>query len=267
MLTVDDVTFAYAPGAPVLSDVTFHVPPGQVVAIVGRNGAGKSTLLRLLNGLYQPATGAIVVNGNATSDTPVHLLARFIGTVFQAPEQQIFNAKVVDEIAFGPKQLGLTGKALDERVGEVLQRIGLAGEAETHPLDIDASARRMVAIGSVLAMQPPVLLLDEAQRGLDKAAIDRLARIIADEKARGTTVLLVCHDMDFVARNADRVLGLAQGRLAADLSTEAFFTDAALTAAVGVEVPDMVSLSAALGLAPALSPERFAAAWMARNEA
>ena len=237
MLTVDDVTFAYAPGAPVLSDVTFHVPPGQVVAIVGRNGAGKSTLLRLLNGLYQPATGAIVVNGNATSDTPVHLLARSIGTVFQAPEQQIFNAKVVDEIAFGPKQLGLTGKALDERVG------------------------------SVLAMQPPVLLLDEAQRGLDKAAIDRLAKIIADEKARGTTVLLVCHDMDFVARNADRVLGLARGRLAADLSTEGFFTDAALTAAIGVEVPDMVSLSAALGLAPALSPERFAAAWMARNEA
>lgn len=267
MLSVDDVAFSYLPGAPVLSDIRFRVAAGEVVAVVGRNGAGKSTLLRLLNGLYQPDSGAIVVNGNATSDTPIHLLARSIGTVFQAPEQQIFNATVRDEIAFGPKQLGLSGQALADRVAEVLERIGLSGEAETHPLDVDQSARRMVAIGSVLAMQPPILLLDEAQRGLDKVALDRLSAIIESEKARGTAVILVCHDMDFVARRADRVLGLAQGRLQADLPTSAFFTDAALTAAIGVEVPDVLALATRLGLPPALTPERFAALWMARDEA
>ncbi len=267
MLSVDDVTFSYVADKPVLSDISFKVAAGEVVAIVGRNGAGKSTLLRLLNGLYQPAKGAVIVAGNATSDTPVHLLARSIGTVFQAPEQQIFNPRVRDEIAFGPKQLGLTGAALEARVAEVLDRIGLAGEAETHPLDIDASARRMVAIGSVLAMQPPILLLDEAQRGLDKTAMQRLSTIIETEKARGTAVILVCHDMDFVARLADRVLGLARGVLAADLPTRDFFTDADLTASIGVEVPDVLQLSQGLGLAPALTPEQFAAFYLARKKA
>ena len=267
MLSVDDVTFSYVADKPVLANISFKVAAGEVVAIVGRNGAGKSTLLRLLNGLYQPASGAIIVAGNATSDTPVHLLARSIGTVFQAPEQQIFNSRVRDEIAFGPRQLGLTGAALEERVGAVLDRIGLTSDADTHPLDIDASARRMVAIGSVLAMQPPILLLDEAQRGLDKTAMHRLSAIIAAEKARGTAVILVCHDMDFVAQRADRVLGLARGRLAADLTTEAFFTDAELTASIGVEVPDVLALSAALGLSPALTPERFADLYLTRGKA
>ncbi|SHF96780.1 energy-coupling factor transport system ATP-binding protein [Kaistia soli DSM 19436] len=265
MLSVDDVTFSYVAGAPVLADIDFKVASGEVVAIVGRNGAGKSTLLRLLNGLFQPESGAIIVAGNATSDTPVHILARSIGTVFQAPEQQIFNPRVRDEIAFGPKQLGLTGATLEARIAEVLERIGLASEADAHPLDLDQSARRMVAIGSVLAMQPPILLLDEAQRGLDKTAITRLSTIIETEKARGTAVILVCHDMDFVARQADRVLGLARGRLAANLPTKAFFTDKALTASIGVEVPDVLALSEALALPPTLTPAAFADAYMARE--
>jgi energy-coupling factor transport system ATP-binding protein len=116
-------------------------------------------------------------------------------------------------------------------------------------------------------MQPPILLLDEAQRGLDKTAMQRLSTIIETEKARGTAVILVCHDMDFVARLADRVLGLARGVLAADLPTKAFFTDADLTASIGVEVPDVLQLSQGLGLAPALTPDQFAAFYLARKKA
>lgn len=263
MLSVENVTFAYVEGSPVLSDIDFSASNGEVLAIVGRNGAGKSTLLRLLNGLYQPAAGRILVDGLLTSETPIHELAQHIGTVFQAPEQQIFNATIRGEIAFGPKQLGLTGEALDQRVAEVLERIGLHHAADEHPLDIDASSRRLVAVGSVLAMRPPILLLDEPQRGLDRAAMSRLETIIAEEKAHGTLVLLVCHDMDFVARRADRVLGLARGLLAADLPTPAFFTDAALTAAVGVETPDVLALSLDLGLPPSLTPAAFAANYAA----
>lgn len=265
MLAVEDVTFAYVEGSPVLSGIDFTASKGEVVAIVGRNGAGKSTLLRLLNGLFQPAQGRVVVDGLSTSDTPVHELAQHIGTVFQAPEQQIFNATIRGEIAFGPKQQGLSGEALDQRVAEVLQRIGLPDAGDEHPLDIDASARRLVAVGSVLAMQPPILLLDEPQRGLDKAAMDRLETIIAEEKARGTLVLLVCHDMDFVARRADRVLALARGVLSADKPTAAFFTDAALTEAAGVETPDVLSLSLDLGLSPSLTPRAFAEAYIMRH--
>ncbi|MCX5496680.1 ABC transporter ATP-binding protein [Kaistia dalseonensis] len=263
MLDVASVDFAYPGGNPVLSDIAFSVRRGEVLAIVGRNGAGKSTLLRLLNGLRQPASGTVTVDGLNTADTPVHVLAHHIGTVFQAPEQQIFNAKVHDEIAFGPRQQGLTGAALEARIAEVLGRIGLADAAQLHPLDLDAAARRLVALGSVLAMKPPVLLLDEPQRGLDANAMARLEAIVAEEAEAGTCVILVCHDMDFVARRASRVLALAQGRIAADLPTLDFFTSDELTRKAGVEVPDPVELARFLGLPPVLTPSALAAKWLA----
>lgn len=262
-LIVENVGFAYADGRPVLADVAFSVNAGEVLAIVGRNGAGKSTLLRLLNGLLQPAAGRITVNGHATGDTPVHRLARHIGTVFQAPEQQIFHAKVAQEIAFGPLRLGLKGMALKERVAGVLEQIGLAHVAGRHPLDLDAAGLRFVALGSVLAMQPPILLLDEPQRGLDAPSLARLETIVAAQAAAGTTVLVVCHDMDFVARRASRVLALAAGRVAGDRATFDFFTDAALTRAAGVEVPDPLRLAQLLGLAPQLTSSALATSWMA----
>jgi energy-coupling factor transport system ATP-binding protein len=262
VLSVDSVAFAYDDRAPVLSDISFAVAPGDVVAIVGRNGAGKSTLLRLLNGLLQPRSGRVTVDGHATSTTPVHVLARSIGTVFQAPEQQMFHANVRDEIAFGPRQLGLAGAALDARVDATLERVGLTAVAHVHPLDLDAAARRFVALGSVLAMEPPILLLDEPQRGLDRAAVARLESIVADHASALRSTLIVCHDMDFVARRATRVVAVAAGRIVADLPTLAFFGDPAHAHAAGVEAPDTIALARALELPPALTPEAFAGAWL-----
>ncbi len=263
MLSVDNVAFAYPDAPPVLAEVGFSVAAGDVVAIVGRNGAGKSTLLRLLNGLLLPASGRVTVNGHDTRATSVDRLARHIGTVFQAPEQQIFNATVFDEIAFGPRQLGLREHALKQRVIETLDRVGLGALAQSHPLDLDQAALRFVALSSVLAMRPPVLLLDEAQRGLDALALRRLEAIVAEEAARGTSVLLVCHDMDFVARRASRVLALARGRLIVDRPTLDFFTDAALLHGAGVERPDVLELAGQLGLPPALDPAALATSWLA----
>jgi energy-coupling factor transport system ATP-binding protein len=262
VLSVDSVAFGYDERTPVLADIGFTVAPGDVVAIVGRNGAGKSTLLRLLNGLLQPRSGRIVIDGCATADTPVHVLARHIGTVFQAPEQQMFHANVWDEIAFGARQLGLTGDALEERVHETLVRTGLEDVTHVHPLDLDQARRRFVALASVLAMRPPILLLDEPQRGLDRAAVERLESIVAEQAAAGRSVLLVCHDMDFVARRATRVIAVARGRIVADHPTLDFFGDPALAHAAGVELPDTIALARALDLPPALTPPAFAAAWM-----
>ena len=266
MLAVDAIGFAYAGGPPVLRDVTFAVGPGEVVAIVGRNGAGKSTLVRLLNGLLIPGSGRVTVAGHPTSTTPVHQLARYIGTVFQEPEQQIFNAKVSDEIAFGPRRLGLRGAALRQRVDAVLDRVGLRDAADVHPLDLDAASLRFVALGSVLAMQPPILLLDEPQRGLDAPSLGRLEAIIAQEAAAGTSVLAVCHDMDFVARSAGRVVALAGGRVMADRATLAFFADASAVQAAGVDLPDPLALANELELPPVLSPQALAAAWTQRAD-
>ncbi len=265
MLSVDNVAFAYDDRAPVLSEVSFTVAPRDVVAIVGRNGAGKSTLLRLLNGLLQPRSGRVVVDGCATADTPVHVLARHIGTVFQAPEQQMFHANVWDEIAFGARQLDLTGDALVDRVRETLERTGLEDVAHVHPLDLDQARRRFVALASVLAMRPPILLLDEPQRGLDRVALERLESIVEEQAAAGRSVLIVCHDMDFVARRATRVIAVARGRIVADHPTAAFFGDPELAHAAGVELPDTVALARALDLPPALTPTAFAAVWMASS--
>jgi energy-coupling factor transport system ATP-binding protein len=263
VLRADKVAFAYRDATPVLDEVTFCANAGEVLAIVGRNGAGKSTLLRLLNGLLRPRAGSVIVDGCDTATTPVHMLAHHIGTVFQAPEQQIFNATVRDEIAFGPRRLGLRGAALDARVAEALELAGLNDDAVRHPLDLDQAALRFVALASVLAMRPPVLLLDEPQRGLGAVALARLDAIIAQQAAGGTCVLMVCHDMDFVAQRASRVLAIAGGRVVADEPALAFFTDPALTRAAGVEIPDTIALATELGLAPALEPSALAASWLA----
>jgi energy-coupling factor transport system ATP-binding protein len=263
VLSVDNVSFGYRLNANVLVDVSFTAQPGEVVEIVGRNGAGKSTLLRLLNGLLTPGNGHISVDGMPTATTPVHVLARHIGTVFQAPEQQIFNPTVEAEIAFGPRRLGLAGAALRTRVGDVLDRVGLAASAARHPLDLDQGALRFVAIGSVLAMRPPILLLDEPQRGLDAAHLARLEAIIADEAAAGSTIVIVCHDMDFVARRASRVVAFAERRVVADCATLAFFCDPDLTRRAGVEVPETLQLAQLLGLPPALTAVALAQHWIA----
>jgi energy-coupling factor transport system ATP-binding protein len=262
VLSVDSVAFGYGDRAPVLADIGFAVAPRDIVAIVGRNGAGKSTLLRLLNGLLQPRSGQIVVDGHPTATTPVHVLARSIGTVFQAPEQQMFHANVWDEIAFGARQLGMTGDALATRVRETLERTGLVAVAHVHPLDLDQATRRFVALASVLAMRPPILLLDEPQRGLDSAALERLESIVVEQAAADRSVLLVCHDMDFVARRATRVIAVAAGRIVADCPTLDFFSDPALAHAAGVELPDTIALARALDLPPALTAEVFAETWM-----
>ncbi len=261
MLSVADVAFAYDARQPVLRDVRFTAAAGEVVAIVGRNGAGKSTLLRLLNGLLKPVGGTVTVDGHDTATTPVHVLARHIGTVFQAPEQQMFHANVRDEIAFGARQLGLTGDALNARVDATLERVGLAWAAALHPLDLDQAARRFVALASVLVMQPPILLLDEPQRGLDRTATALLESIVGEAAAAGRCTLIVCHDMEFVARRATRVVAVAGGRVVADLPTLAFFGDPVHAQAAGVESPDPIALAAALGLPPALTPAAFAHAW------
>ncbi|MFZ5675559.1 MAG: energy-coupling factor ABC transporter ATP-binding protein [Pseudomonadota bacterium] len=265
MLTVDKVAFHYMAATPVLREVSFAAKGGEILALVGRNGAGKSTLLRLLNGLRKPTQGSVVIAGKNTHDTPPHIISHSIGTVFQTPEQQIFNATVRDEVAFGPNNLPLTSEQRDERVTRSLARTRLSDFAKSHPLDLDQAQRRFVALASVLASQPPALLLDEPQRGLDARGRALLAEIIREEQAADRCIIIVCHDMEFVARLATRMIALADGRLSADMAPVAFFSDARAMAEASVEPPDTLRLSAALGLPPSLTPSSFAGHWLARH--
>lgn len=265
MLKVENVAFHYQAATPVLREVSFAAQAGEILALVGRNGAGKSTLLRLLNGLRKPTEGSVVIDGKNTRDTPAHIISHSIGTVFQTPEQQIFNATVRDEVMFGPNNLPLTPEQREERLSRSLARTRLTGHAKSHPLDLDQAQRRFVALASVLASQPPALLLDEPQRGLDARGKALLEEIIREEQAAGRCIVIVCHDMEFVARLATRVIALADGRLSADKTPVDFFSDAPAMAAASVEPPDALRLAVALGLPASLTPSSFASHWLARH--
>jgi len=267
MLRVEELGFAYPGAALLFSGVSFEVAAGESVALAGRNGAGKSTLFRLLNGLLAPSQGRVFVNGADARDVPVHILARTIGTVFQSPEQQIFEARVSDEVAFGPRQLGLSRIESARRAAEAIARVGLTQYSSSHPMDLDRAARRFVAIASVLSMKPRVLLLDEPQQGLDYRATRRLEEILAEEKIAGVTVVFVSHDMDFVARNADRVLVLGDARLLATGSPASIFSDGTLIQTAGLEIPAALAISTALGLPASLTSRDLVAAWISRLQA
>ncbi|MDF0731397.1 ABC transporter ATP-binding protein [Pseudomonas entomophila] len=253
MLEVHDLHFAHPGRAPLFEGLGFTVRPGRVLALIGRNGAGKSTLVRVLNGLGSASRGRVLLDGqDITGERPDRLADR-IGTLFQVPEQQIFHASVAREVGFG-----LPRDAVEPRVEDALRRSGLQAQREAHPLDLDHAARRMVAMASLLARQPRVLLLDEPQRGLDARATARMSQLIEDERARGAMQVLICHDMEFVARHADEVLALGAAGPTWAPATQ-FFADAGQVAAAGAQLPLAMALSQRLAMPPTLRLERLLA--------
>lgn len=216
MLKVERLGFAFQGGESLFADVNFEVNSGHLSLLTGRNGTGKSTLLRLCNGLLKATAGRIFVNGHDTRDKSAATLARLVGTVFQSPEQQIFHSRVLAEVAFGPLQPGLNPSEAERCARESLVRVGMEACASAHPLDLDRTSRRWVALASALASKPKLLLIDEVQQGMDAVAVERLETLLTEEKRAGTAILFVCHDMEFVARNADEVLIIGAGRLLAE---------------------------------------------------
>lgn len=248
MLTINRLSFSYPSSAPLFNDLTATLSPGDVLAIIGKNGAGKSTLLRLLNGLLKPQSGHVEVDGKSLADLKIHEIARHVGTVFQSPEQQLFASTVEEEVKFGPQQFGFGKSEIEERVKTALERTGLSSHAAQHPLDLDYASRRFLTLACVLANRPKILLLDEPQRGLDRGWTQRLEQIIADEKQAGRIVILVCHDMDFVDRNATSLLPLGP-KSTRQQSVEEFFSNPAAVRETSVETPWRIKINQAAALA------------------
>lgn len=211
MIRLDSVGFAYPGGPPVLSGIDLTIEGGTVAALLGRNGAGKSTLLRLLAGLAPPSAGRIRIDGLDPAKADPIVLARAIGMVFQASDRYVVHARLRDEVASGLRLQGAPEPRARAAATEALARVGLAGQADRHPFDLDAGARRLAAVAAAIAHAPALLLLDETQRGLDRRNLASLETVIEDERRRGATVLIVCHDMDFAWRNAMRVIAVGDG--------------------------------------------------------
>ena len=254
-IRVKNLTHIYEPGLPTesvaLEDVSFEIEDGELVGIIGHTGSGKSTLLQHLNGLLKPTSGQIIVGDTDITARGVSMveIRKRVGLVFQYPEYQLFEETVAQDVAFGPKNLGLTREEIDERVREALELVGLPYEevAERSPFELSGGQKRRVAIAGVIAMHPEVLILDEPTAGLDpKAHIDVLKMIEEVHRRTGNITILVSHNMADIARLSDKVIVIDSGRLVTVGTPYEVFSQHEKLEGVGLALPPVTQFTETL---------------------
>lgn len=233
-IRLDSVAYTYPDGTPALSGVSLEVSHGDRVALLGPNGAGKSTLMLHLNGILRPSSGSVVAGGIELGDATVAEVRRRVGLVFQDPDDQLFMTTVFDDVAFGPMNAGLDAAETDRRVHDALHAVGLADAASKSGHHLSFGQRKRVALATVLAMQPHVLVLDEPTSNLDPRARRHMLQLLG---GLDSTMIVATHDMDLAWELCDRAIVLDGGRVAADGLAEEVLTDAALLDAHGLELP------------------------------
>ena len=262
LLEIRGTSYRYPGGVTALRGVDLTIEPGEAVAIVGQNGSGKTTFAKHLDGLLRPDVGTVAVDGRDIALVPVHETARTVGFVFQNPDDQLFNRSVEREVAFGPRNLGLASSAARELVERALQLADLVEVRTTNPYDLGLSKRKLVALASVLAMEPPVLVLDEPTTGQDGPGVSRIGAILDAYRRTGRTVVAITHDMEFAARHFGRIVVMRAGEVVADGTPLDIFSSerSALLASTGLEPPVAARLGARLGLGSTPTPEALMAA-------
>ena len=250
ILEVKNLNYIYSAGTPfehkALEDVSFRVDRGEFIGIIGHTGSGKSTLMQQLNGLLKPASGTVYLDGmDIWTDKKTTRQARFrVGLVFQYPEYQLFEETVYKDIAFGPKNMGLSAEEIDRRVREAAGFVGITEQQlSASPFDLSGGQKRRVAIAGVIAMEPEILILDEPTAGLDpvgRAGI--LQNIEAYRRAKNATIMMVSHSMEDVARLTDRLLVLNGSKLAMDGTPEEVFAHADELVEMGLNIPQVTQI-------------------------
>lgn len=246
LFEIRNLEFSYRPGTPVLHGINLQLD-ARPTAIIGQNGAGKTTLVKLLKGLLRPTGPSIWFRGEDISHKTVAALAAQVGYVFQNPDDQIFRYNVLDEVMFGPLNIGMSEEQAREKSRAALALTGLSDQENSNPYDLELNERKMVAIASVLAMDPDVLILDEPTIAQDMMGRRRIADIVRTLSAQGKLVLAILHDMDFVAECFDRVVVMAQGQVVADSSPRQVFADSAALQAARLDPPHVTQLCTRLG--------------------
>ncbi|WP_309649461.1 ABC transporter ATP-binding protein [Nocardioides sp.] len=234
VLDVQGLAYAYPDGHQALFGVDLHVHQGERVALLGPNGAGKTTLVLHLNGILTAGAGSVSVSGLPVAKENLQEIRRRVGVVFQDPDDQLFMGSVRADVAFGPANLGLKGAALEARVMTALDLVGMADFAARPPHHLSFGQRRRVAVATVLAMEPEILVLDEPSSNLDPASRRELADII---RSLDVTVLMVTHDLPYALELCPRAVVLSDGHVVADGRTYDVLTDDALMRAHRLELP------------------------------
>jgi len=233
-LDVSGLAFAYPDGHQALFGVDFTIARGERVALLGPNGAGKTTLVLHLNGILTGGAGDVRVAGLPVAKENLREIRRRVGIVFQDPDDQLFMPTVRDDVAFGPANLGISGSELDDRVHEALNKVGMAEFVDRAPHHLSYGQRRRVAVATVLAMGPEILVLDEPSSNLDPASRRELADVL---RSLDVTVLMVTHDLPYALELCPRSLVLSGGVIAHDAPTHELLTDETLLAQYRLELP------------------------------
>lgn len=233
-LLFDDIYYAYPDGYEALRGVSFRITHGEKVALVGANGAGKSTLLLHTDGLLMPSKGRVVVGGIALTRRTLPLIRQSVGLVFQDSDNQLFMPTVEEDVAFGPANMRLEPEEIERRVVQALEAVGALHLRRSSPFRLSGGEKKRVAIATVLAMEPSVLVLDEPTANLDPRSRRQTIELI---RRFSHTTLLATHDMEMVLDVAERTIVMERGRIVADGPTRAVFGDLELLEACGLEQP------------------------------
>jgi energy-coupling factor transport system ATP-binding protein len=247
ILEVRDLSHVYSTGTPfereALHGVSFTIEKGEFIGMIGHTGSGKSTLIQHLNGLLKPTSGSVLFHGeDIWKDAKFTRSIRFkVGLVFQYPEYQLFEETVYRDIAFGPKNMGLSEKKIDARVRRAAEFVGISAELlDASPFDLSGGQKRRAAIAGVIAMEPEVLILDEPTAGLDPAGRESILQNIRDyQSAQGAAVVMVSHSMEEIASNVERLIVLKDGGVAMTGAPGEVFAHADELVKMGLDVPEI----------------------------
>jgi energy-coupling factor transport system ATP-binding protein len=246
LIVAEKACFNYANGKPILKNVDLEIRRGEFIALMGHNGAGKTTLAKHLNGLLKPTSGKVVVEGLDTRQVSIARLSSKVGYVFQNPDHQIFSKNVAEELAFGPRNLKWDEERIEEAVQKSLKDIGMEGRGEDEPFFMGLAERKLIAIASILIMEPDVLVLDEPATGADFGVALRIMRYISGLHQKGLTVVIITHDVSLAANYASRLLILNKGQIALDGSAEEVFAQKDMLRACHISQPQVADLAEGL---------------------
>lgn len=250
-IEIKELNYIYSPGTPferaALKNINLYIADGEYVGLIGHTGSGKSTLIQHFNGLLRPTSGSIRVQGiNLSEGKPDLIMLRsLVGLVFQYPEYQLFEETVAKDIAFGPKNIGLSEEEINQRVREAMELVGLAPEtAEKSPFELSGGQKRRAAVAGVIAMRPQTLVLDEPIAGLDPKGRREMLELISNYRVKaGATIILVSHNMDDVAQAASRVIVMSGGEIKKDGTPREIFKDVEGMQALSLDVPQAALLA------------------------
>ncbi|MCX8193613.1 MAG: energy-coupling factor ABC transporter ATP-binding protein [Nitrososphaeria archaeon] len=246
LIEFENVWFTYDKEVTALKGINLKIQKGEKIALIGQNGSGKTTLAKHMNGLLKPSTGDVIVKGFNTKTTPTHIITNIVGYVFQNPVHQIFMKSVYEEVSYGPKNQGLPEDEVNRRVKNALEMVGLSDYENYHPHDLNYGQMKLLTIAAIIAMDPEVYVLDEPTSGQDHKGRREIMKLINNLNREGKTIIVITHDMRFVAETAERTILMYRGEILSDGPTREVFSRLELLQKTAIKPPQIVQLCSEL---------------------